>query len=114
VRIPLAKLRENPPVEPFPVEYLSDDTPLGGQRVDLDHGQGTAALEVHTDARGRHASLVLHDARDGRYPPIYSSALARTDIPLWVYPLLPVAAAIDAVTNPLLLLLAPAVIVPGD
>jgi hypothetical protein len=45
---------------------------------------------------------------------VYSSALARTRMPAWVYPLLPLTGLIDAVTNPLLLLLAPAVIVPGD
>jgi hypothetical protein len=83
--------------------------------VALRAGPGASpALEIDADARGHDARFVLHDAGDGRYPAVYLSALARTRMPAWVYPLLPLTGVIDAVTNPLLLLLAPAVIVPGD
>jgi hypothetical protein len=115
VAIALSGLRQSPPIDLLPVEHLAHDAPLAGQRVDLDGARdGPLALEIHTDASGRHTAVVLHDARNGRYPPVYSSGLARARTAAWVYPVLPLAAAIDAVTNPLLLLLAPAVILPGD
>jgi len=115
--IALARLRQAPPIDAFPVERLADDAPLPGGRVairvDSDDSPGPS-LRVWGDARGRQVQFTFDDARDGRYPAVYSSALAHARTPLWVYPLLPLAVAVDVATNPILLLFAPAVILPGD
>jgi hypothetical protein len=66
-------------------------------------------VRVEADANGRPVRLVVQDRA-----PLYVSALTTTRTPLWVYPLLPLGLAVDAVSNPVLLLFAPAVIVVGD
>jgi len=113
--VALADLERDLPVDDFPVVRLPDDAPLSGQRVALDGRLGaTPALEIETAPDGRQTSFVLHDANDGRRRTFQSAALSQQRVAPWVYPLLPLGVAIDAVSNPVLILLAPAVMVTGD
>jgi hypothetical protein len=117
---------EAPPVEAFPVERLSasEASRRRGTRVSLREGtepaDGTAqapsmpALHIER-VDGRDVAAVLHDgASPRRHAPLPSGALTRLGTAKWVYPLLPAALVIDVVTNPPLLLLAPAVMVVGE
>jgi len=58
-------------------------------------------------------ALVLH-TRDVTYPPLYLDGLTRHRYAPWVWALMPLALAADAVVVPPLLLFAPAVVVVGD
>ena len=118
--IALADLRRgNVPVDAFPAERLGDDAPLGGRPVALHVGPICAAappplLEIEEGPDGRHVRFVLHETWKAEYAPFFSAALTRTRTAPWAYPLLPLGLAVDAVTNPVLLFFAPAVIVVGD
>src|SRR6266852_3302951 len=98
----------------FPVARLADDAPLGGQPTALGAGgdrrdRSSPFLEIEEAPSGRPLRFVLHEPRGGPYAPFYSAALTRTRTSAWVYPLLPLALAIDAATDPVLLFFAPAV-----
>lgn len=104
--VPLEPLRrpEPPPVDTVPTEALSRIPASPGRPMPLDGASAT----VRDDG-----ALVVHD------PPapdavLYPGTLTRIPIAPWVWPLLLVTAAIDAVATPVLVLFAPAVIVPGD
>jgi hypothetical protein len=113
--VALADLERDLPVDAFPVVRLPDDTALTGRHVALDGRPGeTPALEIETGPDGRQTSFVLHDAKDGPRRAFQSAALSRTHVAPWIYPLLPLAFAVDAVSNPVLLLFAPAVMMIGD
>ena len=127
VAIALVRLRRaEMPLEALRYEARADDVPLHGRQVGLFVGatspNGAAAglappppfLEIINGPTGRPERLVLHDAEDNRYARFYSAAFTRRRMAPWVYPLLPLSLAIDAATNPVLLLFAPAVIVVGD
>ena len=101
------------PVDSFPVVRLPDDAPLGGQVVALD-GRTMPALEVTRGPDGRDRSFVLRTAADAPRRSFESAALSRTHVAPWIYPLLPLGLAVDAVSNPVLLFFAPAVMVIGD
>jgi hypothetical protein len=115
--IALADLRRAQlPVERFPVARL-DRASLRGQRVALSTTDIASPpfLELERGADGRDERFVLHDGRDDSpYAAFYSSALTRSRTALWAYPLLPVALAVDVVSNPVLLFFAPAMITIGD
>jgi hypothetical protein len=114
-----------PPVDSLPVAWLSPDAAhlRRGRRVALwtpPEGGGDGeppslpALHVET-VGGRAVSFTLHDeARPGGSAVFYSGALTRERTTPWVYPLVPFAAAVDLVVDPVLLFFAPAVIVIGD
>jgi hypothetical protein len=89
-------------VEDVRVERLPDDAPVAGTpmlvRPTQDDGAPDRLLMLEPDG-----SAFLHPA-----------VLTREWIAPWVYPLLPFAAVYDAVTVPVLLFFAPAVVVPGD
>jgi hypothetical protein len=107
--------RQDLPVEGFPVQHLADDAPLSGRRLPIrreDAETGAAYLEIRALPDGRETSFVLHDP-GGPYAPFYSSALTRTSTAPWVYPLLPVGAAVDLVTLPILLVFFPVVLLIG-
>ncbi|HME68958.1 MAG TPA: hypothetical protein VKM54_03720 [Myxococcota bacterium] len=110
--------RHDLPVEAFPVEHLADDAPLTGRRLAIaaQDGEGGAPAYLETEAApdGREMRFVLHDSGGGPYAPFYSNALTRTSTALWVYPLLPVGAAADLATFPILLVFFPVVLLVGD
>jgi hypothetical protein len=89
-------------VEDVRVERLADDAPVAGTPT---------PLRLTRDDGGQDRLLVL-DA-DGTVF-LHPAVLTEERIAPWVYPLLPLAAVYDAVTVPVLLVFAPAVIVPGD
>lgn len=115
--IPLAALARPrlASIEELPVEHLSSPPvcrmPLALVR-DHEFPPGVPALEVD-NPNGTDDVFVLRDGT-GDHPPVPSEALTRVRTAPWVYPLLPFTAAFDAVTNPVLLFFAPAVIVVGD
>jgi len=117
--VALADLRSTDvPVERFPVTRLPDGTVLRGHRVALLSPPGTERssgpfLVIDEGSDGRPTRAVLH-ADGEHFAPLYSGALARKRTALWAYPLLPFTVAFDAVTDPVLLFFAPAVIVLGD
>ena len=125
--IDLADLRgpHVPPVEDFPVAWL-DGPPAGARPAVLrvaDAGADPADACTAGDATyldieqvdGRHTRVVLRDGRGpGPYAPLYSAALTRVSTTPWVYPLVPLTLAVDAVIDPILLFFAPAVLVVGD
>ena len=107
--------RTDVPVERFPVRHLPDRGPLPGRSLPVSARDGTRpVLAVEDAADGRPYRLVVEGA--GVDPPgaFYSAALTERRSALWVYPLLPFSLVFDAVTNPVLLFFAPAVIVVGD
>jgi hypothetical protein len=113
--VALADLERGLPVDAFPVVRLPDDAPLTGRRVALDGRPGEMpALEIETASDGRQTSFVLLDPKDGRRRTFQSAALSRTRVAPWIYPLLPFGLMVDAVSNPVLLFFAPAVMVIGD
>jgi hypothetical protein len=102
------------PVDDFPLVRMADDAPLPGRPVALDHGRDSLpSLEIETAPDGRQTSFVLRGT-DAPYPAFQSAALSRTHVAPWIYPLLPLGLVIDAVSNPVLLFFAPAVMVIGD
>lgn len=107
--------RDEAPVETVRVVPLADDAPLGGRPVPIVAGAEGAeeSLSVVEPDDGAPLLLVLRDG--GRtYAPLYGNALARSWIAPWVYPLLPLGLAVDAVGVPVLVLFAPLVIAIGD
>ena len=115
--IPLADLQrgEVMPIERFPVQHLPDRGPLPGRRLPVSPGDGARpALRVENAADGRPYRLVLEQAAGVAPGMCYSAALTERRSALWVYPLLPLSLAFDAVTDPVLLFFAPAVIVFAD
>ena len=108
--VPLAQFTNDEPsvdaalsVEAVEVERLPDDAELAGTPVHL-HIQPEEAGEPRlfaSDSEG--GALFLHPA-----------VLTRKWIEPWLWPLLPFVAVYDAVTVPVLLVFAPAVIIPGD
>jgi len=114
--IALADMRRaDVPIERFPVRHLPDRGPLpGGSLLMSCRDRARPVLTVEDAADGRPYRLVLEEA--GVDPPgaFYSAALTERRSALWVYPLLPFSLAFDAVTNPVLLFFAPAVIVFAD
>jgi hypothetical protein len=112
--VALADLERAFPVDDFPVIRLPDDAPLTGQPVALDgHRSMVPALDVTRGPDGRDTSFVLRTS-DGPGRSFESAALSRTHVAPWIYPLLPLGLAIDAVSNPVLVFFAPAVMVIGD
>jgi len=116
--IPLSALRRTDlPVESFPVEHLSDDAPLTGRQlaIETDPERNLSSyLEVETAPDGRQKHFVLHDPAGGPYAPFYSNALTRTSTAAWVYPLLPLGAAVDLATFPILVTFFPVILLVGD
>jgi hypothetical protein len=101
--LPLAQFAdEGLTVEDVRVERLADDAPVAGAptvlRLAQQPGQPERLLVLDADG-----SAFLHPA-----------VLTEERLAAWVYPLLPFTAAWDAVTVPVLLVFAPAVIIPGD
>ena len=102
--VPLAQFADEAlSVEDVRFERLPDDAPLVGTPVHL-HIEPEEAGEPRLfapDSEG--GALFLHPA-----------VLTRAWLQPWVFPLLPFVAVYDAVTVPVLLVFAPAVIIPGD
>jgi len=117
--ISLAALRRTDlPVELVPVEHLADDAPLAGRRLAIEAGDPggdlPSYLEVETASDGRQVHFLLHDPEGGPYAPFYSSALTRTSTAPWVYPLLPLGAAVDLAIFPILVTFFPVFLLVGD
>jgi hypothetical protein len=99
--VPLAQFADDAlSVEDVRVERLPDDAPLAGTPVRLRIEPEEPRLFA---ADGEGGVLFLHRA-----------VLTREWLEPWVWPLLPFVAVYDAVTVPVLLIFAPAVIIPGD
>jgi hypothetical protein len=97
-------------------EELPDRGSLAGRPLELTCGLEQSSLpciEISTAPDGRPARLVLRDGGT-TYAPFYANAFARSETARWAYPLLPAAAAVDAVGVPVLIFFAPAVIAVGD
>jgi hypothetical protein len=117
--VALADIRRgDTPVEDFPVERLPDAAPFGGRSL---------PLRAYPDGTGGQApALLIERAADGRLlrlavseggnvsPPVAAGMLGRESTAPWVWPLLPIGLAVDAVVVPVLLFFAPAVILMGD
>jgi hypothetical protein len=118
VALSLAELRRHDlAVEAFPVEPLADDAPLSGRRLALEpeaKAGASAYLEIERDPNGREVRFVLHDPGSGPYAPFYSTALTRTSTEPWVYPLLPLSAAVDLASFPVLVVFFPVMMLIGD
>jgi hypothetical protein len=113
--VAIADLRVRASVESLPVERLPDDAPLPGRALPLGPAAGAAPfVSVARTPADPAAALVLHEEGGAVAPPLWSAALGRTRTAPWVYPLLPLAALVDAATTPVLLFFAPAVMVAGD
>lgn len=112
--VAVSDLERNLPVDAFPVVRLPDDGQLTGRPVALDARGGKPSLEIETAPDGRQVAFVLHDAPGAPRRSFQSAALSRTHVAPWIYPLLPFGLVVDAVSNPVLLLFAPAVMVIGD
>jgi len=117
--LPLDALRRpDLAIETFPVEHLADDAPSTGRRLALavpdGKGAASAYLEIETAPDGQEKSFVLHDLGGRPYAPFYSTALTQTSTAPWVYPLLPLGAAVDVATFPVLLAFLPVVLLIGD
>lgn len=110
--VTLADLRRSPPVDAFPVTRLPDGAPLAGQPVALD-GATTPALAIARGDDDRETSFVLRAGHE-TLPPFQSSALSQKHVAPWVYALVPLTLVVDAVSNPVLMFFAPAVMVIGD
>ncbi|MGH7894641.1 MAG: hypothetical protein ACREQL_08225 [Candidatus Binatia bacterium] len=98
------------------IELLPDQGPLDGRPLPLvaaDDGVARPRIEISHPPGGGPARLALYDER-GPGAPLYSNAFARSSTAGWVYPLLPVAVAVDVVGVPVLLLFAPAMLTIGD
>lgn len=101
--VPLAQFADaGLTVEAVRVERLPDDYPIAGTPT---------LLRLTQDAAGPQSLLVLDP--DGTAF-LHPAVLTEERIAPWVYPLLPFAVVYDAVAVPVLLVFAPAVIVPGD
>jgi hypothetical protein len=99
------------------VEHIQDGTPLRGRRVTLrvgaDPPEGAPIFVQVEDNGDQLTRLILHDP-PAAYAPLYAGAFLTTRTPPWVYLLVPLGLAVDVVVDPVLLLLAPAVLVAGD
>jgi hypothetical protein len=114
--IALADLRRpDLTVERFPVRRLRERGALPGRPIALaGRDGGGPILEVEDGPDGRPLRLVLTNTGDGPPGAFYSAVLTERRTAAWVYPLLPLTLAVDAVSNPVLLFFAPAVIVFAD
>jgi hypothetical protein len=114
IAVPVAVLRTDGTTPT--VEELPDDAALPGRPIPVARTTDAAsvpALAVTPLGQGRPMRL---DLRDGRTPgaSLHTNALARSSTAGWVYPLLPLAAAVDVVGVPVLLFFAPAMLVTGE
>jgi len=101
--VPLAQFAdERLTVDDVRVERLPDDAPVAGTPTPL----------RLTQDGGRPDRLLVLDADGSAF--LHPAVLTEERIAPWVYPLLPFAVVYDAVAVPVLLVFAPAVIVPGD
>jgi hypothetical protein len=122
--IPLATLRaaESPPADAVSPSWPSSWRSGGGVPVAIERagrggGEATCAgptLEV-LEADGHDTALVWHDGA-GAPPnaPVPLAALTRMRTAPWAWPLMPPMLAVDAVLTPVLVFLAPAVMVMGE
>ena len=101
--VPLAQFAdEGLTVEDVRVVRLADDAPVAG----------TPTLLRLTQDHERPGRLLVLDADGSAF--LHPAVLTEERIAPWVYPLLPLAVVFDAVAVPMLLVFAPAVILPGD
>jgi hypothetical protein len=115
--VALADLRApGVPIEAVRVVPLPDGDGLGGTPLALVARDGGhtpfPVLEVTEDGAGP-TVLLLRDG-DGPYMPLYANVLTRRSTAPWAYPLVPFALAVDAVVVPVLIVLAPVVLLSGD
>jgi hypothetical protein len=116
VAIATSELRADVPVERLHVERLSDDGAPHGRpipvRATASCPDGDGPFVTLADF-GDETRVVLCE-RAGPVGQLYAAALVTTRTAAWAYPFVPFTLAVDAVSNPLLLILAPAVITVGD
>lgn len=113
IAVSIASLRSD--VTPA-IEELPDDGSLPGRPIPVARGidaTDTPALAVTPSGEGRPMRLDLRDDRTAGAT-LYTNALERSSTAAWAYPLLPFAAAVDAVGVPVLIFFLPAVMVMGD
>jgi hypothetical protein len=122
--IPLATLRvaESPAADAVSPSWLSASRSSVGVPVTIEragHGGAGATcagpvLEVVTKD-GRDAALVWRDLPGAPpYAPVPLAALTRSRTAPWAWPLMPPMLAVDAVLTPVLVILAPSVMVLGE
>lgn len=117
VAIATDALRGDVPVERLRVERLSSDGAPHGRPIPLrttapcPDGDDGPLVTLAED--GDETRVVLCE-RERPVGQLYVAALVTTRTAAWAYPLVPFTLAVDAVSNPLLLILAPGVITVGD
>jgi len=120
--IPLATLRaaQSPAADAVSPSWLSPSGSVGAVPVTIErggHGGATCAgpvLEVVTKD-GRDTALVWRDPPGApAYAPVPLAALTRSRTAPWAWPLMPPMLAVDAVLTPVLVILAPSVMVLGE
>ena len=113
--LPMAELRRETPraVETVRVTWGAGE--VRGGRLPLWHARAErpAATAVLRVLEG-HTAIQLDEEGAGTHAPLSSAAFTRTRTVPWVYALLPLALAADAVVTPVLVLLSPAVLIVGD
>jgi len=95
--------RDDLSVDSVRVEPLPDGAPVAGTPT---------ILHIEPEAAGEERLLMLDEEGGASF--LHPAVLTRRRIAPWVYPLLPLAVAYDVVAVPVLVLFAPAVIIPGD
>ena len=122
--VPLATLRaaESPAADAVSPVWLSPSragsgVPIAIERVDRSGGAATCAgpvLEV-VAKDGRDTALVWRDAPGAPpHAPVPLAAFTRSRTAPWAWPLMPPMLAVDAVLTPVLVILAPSVMVLGE
>ena len=116
--IDVGKVVPDAGMESIHVEALRIGRPIQGAPVRIvsrapASGDLKPALLVHDAAAGGPVRLELVRA-DGQATPLYANVLTRRSTAPWVYPLVPLAFAVDAAVVPVLVFFAPAVISIGD
>ena len=107
--VPLAELRRDVArnVDDVPVAWACGGPPPGATPLAIGPGATLEPVDVPP-------GLVLREPGAPPHAPLYTAALTRIRTRPWAWAVVPVAAAVDAVSTPLLMLSAPAVMSAGE
>ena len=111
-RIPIAELADEHPVDAVRIRFLRTFPRHAGRTLVPITGEVSDEPSIRILHDDDLAIVLRHDGAD--LPPLPLAALTRQRYAPWIWTVMPVAIAVDAVMVPPLLLLAPAIIVVGD